>query len=237
VLFKLSPGTTTIINRKRPDMNTRHEFRQVRHSLPAVIAAVIGLTGVGSSSAWGDDHRHMTLHSATFADGGTLPLSMINTIADATGQNTCTVNGAAGGNESPQLSWRHAPPDTRSFVVIAYDITAQFTHWQMYNIPADTTSLPQGAGIPGSVYGVQNGNDFFVAQYSGPCPPTTLNPHSHIYRFTVYALDRFLPVVQTFGDFTPAGPEGLYQELIEASREGHVLASASIAGHFSAASN
>ena len=43
--------------------------------------------------------------------------------------------------------------------------------------------------------------------------------------------------MQTFGDFTPAAPEGLYQELIEASRAGHVLASASIAGHFSAASN
>jgi len=56
-------------------------------------------------------------------------------------------------------------------------------------------------------------------------------------RFTVYALDRFLPVVHTFGDFVPAGPEGLYQELIEASRHGHVLASASIAGFFSAANS
>jgi len=40
--------------------------------------------------------------------------------------------------------------------------------------------------------------------------------------------------VQTFGDNVPGGPEGLYQELIEASRRGHVLASASIAGNFSA---
>jgi hypothetical protein len=44
-------------------------------------------------------------------------------------------------------------------------------------------------------------------------------------------------VVHTFGDFVPAGPEGLYQELIEASRHGHVLASASIAGFFSAANS
>jgi hypothetical protein len=28
----------------------------------------------------------------------------------------------------------------------------------------------------------------------------------------VYALDEFLPIVETFGDFVPAGPEGLYQE-------------------------
>jgi len=174
----------------------------------------------------------MTLHSATFADGGTLPLSMINTIPGANGQNSCTASGAAGGNESPQLSWHNAPHETRSFVVIAYDVTAQFTHWMMYNIPADTGSLPENAGAPGSVYGVQNGNDFFQPNYGGPCPPMTLEPFAHVYRFTVYALDSFLPIVKTFGDFTPAGPEGLYQELIEASRGGHVLASASIAGTF-----
>ena len=185
-------------------MDTPLESKHLRRSLTAAAAAVIGLTGVGSSSAWDEDHHHMTLHSATFVDGGTLPLSMINPIPDATGQNTCTASGAAGGNASPQLSWRHAPRDTRSFVVIAYDITAQFTHWQMYNIPADTTSLPENAGIPASVYGVQNGNDFFQANYNGPCPPTTLNPHSHTYQFTVYALDEFLPVVHTLGDFVPA---------------------------------
>jgi hypothetical protein len=37
-----------------------------------------------------------------------------------------------------------------------------------------------------------------------------------------------------FGDFVPAGPEGLYQQLIEASRQGHVLASATVSGHYSA---
>jgi hypothetical protein len=30
-----------------------------------------------------------------------------------------------------------------------------------------------------------------------------------------------LPVVPAFGDFVPTGAEGLYQELIKASREGH----------------
>jgi Raf kinase inhibitor-like YbhB/YbcL family protein len=215
-------------------MKTAVGFRQIRRSLTAASAAVLGLTVMASSAAWDDDHHHMTLHSATFVDGGTLPPSMINTIANSTGQNTCTASGVAGGNQSPQLTWRHAPPETRSFVVIAYDVTAQFTHWQMYNIPADRTSLPENAGTPGSAYGTQKGNDFFQPNYSGPCPPTTLKPFSHKYEFTVYALDRFLPVVATFGDFVPAGPEGLYQELIEAGRQGHVLASATISGDYSA---
>lgn len=218
-------------------MNTKPDSKPVRRWLIASAAALTGLTAAGSSSAGDDEHHHrMTLQSATFTNGGTLPLSMINTIPGAHGQNSCTASGAAGGNESPQLTWRHAPHETRSFVVVAYDVTAQFTHWMMYNIPADTTSLPENAGTPGSVYGVQNGNDFGQPNYNGPCPPTTLKPFSHAYQFTVYALDSFLPIVPTFGDFTPAGAEGLYHELIEASRDGHVLASATITGYFAAVS-
>jgi Raf kinase inhibitor-like YbhB/YbcL family protein len=176
----------------------------------------------------------MTLHSATFVDGGALPLSMINNIPDANGMNSCTASGAAGGNESPQLTWQHAPDETQSFMVIVYDVTAQFTHWAMYNIPAGTTSLPKNAGVVGSGYGTQNGNDFFSPRDGGPCPPTTLHPFVHEYRFTVYALDEFLPTVKAFGNFVPAGPEGLYHELIDACRSNHVLASTTIRGYFSA---
>jgi phosphatidylethanolamine-binding protein (PEBP) family uncharacterized protein len=104
----------------------------------------------------------------------------------------------------------------------------------MYNIPAGTTTLPENAGVAGSGYGIQNGRDFFSPTYGGPCPPTTLTPFVHEYKVTVYALDEFLPIVKAYGDFVPAGPEGLYQELIAASRDHHVLASASIRGYFSA---
>src|SRR5579862_2320699 len=196
-------------------MNARH----LRRWLLAAPAALLAFAA-GTSSARDDDHR-MTLHSATFADGGTLPLSMVSNILLPNGQNGCSASGAAGGNESPQLSWHHAPGDTRSFAVVAYDITAQFTHWIIYNIPADTTSLPENAGAPGSSFGVQNDNDFFgpVPSYNGPCPPPNLTPFAHQYQFTVYAFDRMLPAVPTFGDFAPAGPEGFYQELIAASRE------------------
>ena len=212
-------------------MNARH----LRRRLLAAAAALLAFTA-GTSSAWADEQR-MTLRSATFTDGGTLPLSMVSNIPQPNGQNACSASGAAGGNASPQLSWHHVPEGSRSFAVVAYDITAQFTHWIMYNIPADTTSLPENAGVPGSGFGVQNENDFFsgVASYNGPCPPPNLTPFAHQYQFTVYALDRMLPVVPTFGDFSPAGPEGFYQELIAASRAGHVLASASISGLFSTA--
>ena len=104
----------------------------------------------------------------------------------------------------------------------------------MYNIPAGTTSLPINAGVVGSGYGTQNGNDFLSPSYGGTCPPTTLHPFIHEYSVTVYALDEFLPTVKAFGDFVPAGPEGRYHELTTASHRHHVLASASIRGYFSA---
>lgn len=209
------------------------EPKNMRCRMIAAAAAFLALAGAGTAFA-DDDHR-MTLRSATFEDGATLPLSVIGTIP-----GNCTANGATGGNMSPQLTWRHAPDETRSFVVIAYDVVAQFTHWAMYNIPASTISLPENAGTPGSGYGVQNGNDFFIPGYSGPCPPTNATPLVHKYVFTVYALDTTLPIVPTFGAFVPAGPEGLYRELIGDGHHGehgrgHVLASASIAGYYSAA--
>src|SRR5262249_33394260 len=45
---------------------------------------------------------------------------------------------SAAKNQSPQLSWTNVPPRTASFVVIASDVTAGFTHWGMYNIPRTT---------------------------------------------------------------------------------------------------
>jgi hypothetical protein len=52
---------------------------------------------------------------------------------------------------------------------------------------------------------------------------------------TLYALDRELAVLPTFGDFTPALPESLYHALIQAALGGHILDTASIAGFYSAA--
>jgi hypothetical protein len=59
-------------------------------------------------------------------------------------------------------------------------------------------------------------------------------PSANLSAGTEHPLDELLPIVKSFGDFVPAGPEGLYQELIDASRHHHVLASASIKGYFSA---
>lgn len=61
-------------------------------------------------------------------------------------------------------------------------------HWLVFNIPADTRSLPEG--IPdeaeladGSRHGITS---FDTLGYGGPCPPAGRN---HGYEFRLYAID------------------------------------------------
>jgi len=188
------------------------------------ILAAVSVAGAQDHSPMNDgwNHHEFQVTSTTFSSGGTLPLSMVG--------SQCQYY-AGGDNQSPELSWSNVPRGTRSFVVIAYDVTASFTHWGMYNISSKTRELPENAGVGGSTYGIQVGNDFGDLNYDGPCPPPAYTPASHSYVFTVYALDIVLPVLPTFGDFTP-GSETLYHALIKAGRNGHILDSASTGGFF-----
>jgi len=72
--------------------------------------------------------------------------------------------------------------------------------------------------------------------YDGPCPPLGVTPLSHEYAFTVYAFDEVLPVLAAHGEFS-AGAEDFYHTVIGAARDRHLLASATLVSHFSAATN
>ena len=171
------------------------------------------------------------LSSTTFSSGSTMPLSTILN-NPVNGVNTCSPNGAPGGDESPQLSWFGAPRGTRSYVVVLYDVTASFTHWGMYNISPEVTQLPQNAGVAGSHYGMQVENDFDLGQqYDGPCPPANVAPDTHRYVFTVYALAT--PLVLGGSTNFPANGETLYHALIEAGEKGAILGTASPTGLYS----
>jgi Raf kinase inhibitor-like YbhB/YbcL family protein len=145
------------------------------------------------------------------------------------GSNNCTyVSG--GRDQSPEVSWKHAPFGTQSFVVTLYDVTAAFTHWGMYNISPKTNELPEDAGVAGSTYGQQVFNDFYYgAEYDGPCPPNNYTPYVHDYVITVYALDTWLKLPSAPPNF-PANGEALYRAMFD-----HVLARASIHGYYSTA--
>lgn len=102
--------------------------------------------------------------------------------------------GCDGKNESPALHWSGAPAGTKSFAVTLYDPDAPtgsgWWHWVVFNIPASTTALVEGAGSPdggklppGSAQGQ---TDFGTPGFGGACPPKGDKPHRYI--FTVYAL-------------------------------------------------
>jgi Raf kinase inhibitor-like YbhB/YbcL family protein len=202
--------------------------------LLAMFVLVAGAVGAGSVAHARDEaparERSFQVTSPAFTNGGVLPLSAIDNIV-AGGVNSCTANGAAGGDQSPALAWTHAPAGTRSFVVTVFDVTASFTHWGMYNIPASATGLPENAGVAGSALGTEVANDFGAAKYDGPCPPANVPPDVHHYVFTVYALDTTLHL-RGSANF-PANAETLYQALLAAAEHDHILARASITGTFS----
>lgn len=102
--------------------------------------------------------------------------------------------GCQGGNLSPALAWRNAPASTKSFAVTVYDPDAPtgsgWWHWVVFNLPAETISLAQGAGDPAAgempAGAVQSRTDFGTPGWGGPCPPQGDKPHRYV--FTVHAL-------------------------------------------------
>lgn len=118
------------------------------------------------------------LTSTGFADGDELP-----------GRH-----GFADENLSPALAWSGAPEGTKSFLVSCFDPDAPtpsgFWHWFAVGVPADVSSLEQGAGsasgsLPAGV--LQLRNDYGSADFGGAAPPPGDDPHR--YFFAVTALD------------------------------------------------
>jgi hypothetical protein len=155
--------------------------------------------------------------STTFQNNSIVPASMVF--------NGPLGSSCIGGNTSPELKWTHAPRSTRSYAVVTYDVTANFTHWGIYNIPPDVTELPDNASATTSF--PQLSNDIFTVGYIGPCPPPDIVPDGiHHYLFTVYALDTMLDL-PAFPPGFPAPSETLFRAMI-----GHVIDSATITGLF-----
>lgn len=103
--------------------------------------------------------------------------------------------GAGGENISPELAWSGAPAGTKSFALTMYDPDAPtgsgWWHWVVYDIPADATALPRGAGAAGGAVlpkGAKQGRtDFGTREYGGAAPPPGHGPHRYV--FTLYALN------------------------------------------------
>jgi Raf kinase inhibitor-like YbhB/YbcL family protein len=99
------------------------------------------------------------------------------------GQFTCH-----GVGESPPVYWSGAPSGTRSFALVVDDSATPITpyvYWIVFNI-SPGTDIQLGMIPPGAR---EAQNSAGTARYKPPCPA-----HSHVYRFTVYALGSSLPL-------------------------------------------
>lgn len=129
-------------------------------------------------------------------------------------------------NISPSLLWSDIPAGAKSLALIVDDPDAPdpsapkmtWVHWLLYNIPANTSGLPEGRtekNLPAAT--LQGLNDWYSTAYGGPCPPIG----RHRYFFKLYALDCVLPDLKK-----PA------RAALEKAMQGHVLVQASLVGLF-----
>jgi len=149
----------------------------------------------------------LSVSSSVFAEGEVIPDSY-----------TCQ-----GRDISPPLAWSQPPAGTQSLALIVDDPDAPvgvFTHWVIFNVPADSGGLPEAvltkAELPSGA--LQGKNDFGRTGYAGPCPPPG---RPHWYQFTVYALDSRLDL-----------RAGASKEQLLAAMQGHVLAQGKLSGSY-----
>lgn len=149
----------------------------------------------------------LVISSRSFLSGGTIPRKF-----------TCD-----GADASPELSWTTPPAGTHSFALIADDPDApggDWTHWVLFDLPANTTGLPEGLTKVDEVPtgGRQGRNDFRKIGYGGPCPPPG-KPHR--YFFKLYALDKMLQL-----------KPGVSKQALEEAMKDHVLEQAELMGTY-----
>ncbi len=149
----------------------------------------------------------LTLSSNSFHTGGQIPKKF-----------TCD-----GADQSPALAWSDAPQGTRTFALIGDDPDAPagtWVHWVIYDIPAQTHSLPEAVEKKDTLTGGgrQGLNDFHRVGYGGPCPPPG-KPHR--YFFKLYALDTELNL-----------KAGATKKELEQAMRGHILAQCELIGQY-----
>jgi Raf kinase inhibitor-like YbhB/YbcL family protein len=138
----------------------------------------VELTGGGDPGP-GPGPGAFTLTSTAYKNGGAIP-----------DKYSCAGDGGAGNDISPPLAWGAGSHKPKSYALTFIDLANGGKHWAIWDIPASTTSLPEGLkkgfNVP-DVSGAKQkamGNASVNQQFFGPCPRS-----KHTYEFTLYAIN------------------------------------------------
>ncbi len=133
-----------------------------------------------------------------------------------------------GENISPEITWHGAPKETKSFVIIMEDpdipmpkfLISAWTHWIVYDIPAETTSIPAALPVKATLEsGIKQGKTSFMKTgYNGPKPPFG----THRYFFNIYAIDKTINLI----------PEKTNKKKIINAMQGSILATGKLMGQY-----
>lgn len=146
-----------------------------------------------------------TLSSPAFEDGGVIPRRY----------------GYRERNVNPPLVVDGVPVEAASLAIVVEDPDAAgpagkvWDHWVVWNLPAETTTIPADWDASGDA--TEGANDYGETGYGGPNPPDG----EHTYRFVAYALDTRLDL-----------PVGATKSDLESAMEGHVLAEDTLEGTY-----
>jgi Raf kinase inhibitor-like YbhB/YbcL family protein len=220
--------------------------------------AVFGLLAAGAAAAFVAtpvSAQALKVKIDSFKDSKTMPNKHAFCVPAAQGHTT------GGPNISPAISWSKGPAGTKSYAIILHDTDApaeqrekinkegetltsavprrNFFHWILVDVPANVTSLAEGAesnarvpkgkpATPAAGGGVRGLNDFTKVMaaneamkgqyygYDGPCPPWN-DENVHHYHFTVYALS--VPTLNLGKDFDAAAAMAALKDKVLAKGE------------------
>ena len=157
----------------------------------------------GSESSSSSGGGEFTVTSPAFAEGELFPFDM----------HICE------GNVHPQLDWVNPPAGTMSFAVYFHDLSINFEHSVIWDIPADATGVPSGieaVAMPPSVEGASQCENWAMEiGYGGP------GSCANMYQFTVYALD-----VASLEEVTPDSDRFAVRTALEA----HAIETTTLSG-------
>jgi Raf kinase inhibitor-like YbhB/YbcL family protein len=166
----------------------------------AIIAGALAMA-LGAIVSFAAGGAKMKITSSAFQEGGNIPSKF-----------TCD-----GADSSPSLQISEVPSGAKSVALIVDDPDAPsglFTHWTVWNISAQNSTIAEGS----TPKGTQGTNDFGKSGYGGPCPPSG----THRYYFRIFALDRELDLAS-----------GAKRSQLDAAMKGHVVAQGMLMGRYS----